>query len=248
MNIGEKIKKARIEAKFTQEFVAEKLQVSRQTISSWENEKTYPDIVSVIRMSDLYEISLDHLLKGEKPVNGYIEYLGESTNTVQSKTRLSKLIVIASYFIVWTMALIVYWCFTGPADVTGYSLIYDIILLPSATLMVSAIVAYNNYWGKGKWLFGTVLGVAYMLARYFTHGIRDMTYINEHGMSALELAEYAAFDGSYIEKVLTYGHPQLPKPEVFVVGTVISFVGILVGLLIRKLAAIVRNKSKSIRV
>ena len=37
-----------------------------QIMSNWENGKTYPDIISVIKMSDLYDISLDHLLKEEK--------------------------------------------------------------------------------------------------------------------------------------------------------------------------------------
>lgn len=85
MNIGTKIKNARTSANLTQEQVAEALDVSRQTVSNWENEKTYPDIVSVIKMSDLYNISLDHLLKEEKPMSDYLNYLEESTNTVRSK-------------------------------------------------------------------------------------------------------------------------------------------------------------------
>lgn len=66
MDIGTKIKNARLAAKLTQEQAAEGLGVSRQTMSNWENGKTYPDIISVIQMSDLYDISLDHLLKEEK--------------------------------------------------------------------------------------------------------------------------------------------------------------------------------------
>ena len=62
-DIGSKIKAARLEKKLTQEQVAEILGVSRQTISNWENEKSYPDIISVIKMSDCYEVSLDYLLK-----------------------------------------------------------------------------------------------------------------------------------------------------------------------------------------
>lgn len=50
----------------TQENVAEKINVSRQTISNWENEKSYPDIISVIELSNLYSISLDDLLKGDE--------------------------------------------------------------------------------------------------------------------------------------------------------------------------------------
>lgn len=42
---------------FTQEMVAEKINVSRQTISNWENEKSYPDIISVIELSSLYRLA-----------------------------------------------------------------------------------------------------------------------------------------------------------------------------------------------
>ena len=48
MEIGSKLQGARANANLTQEQVAKALGVSRQTISNWENEKTYPDIVSVI--------------------------------------------------------------------------------------------------------------------------------------------------------------------------------------------------------
>ncbi len=54
MDIGTKIRNARLNANLTQEQAAEFLGVSRQTISNWETEKTYPDIVSVVKMSDLY--------------------------------------------------------------------------------------------------------------------------------------------------------------------------------------------------
>lgn len=65
MNIGYKIKNAREENKLTQSQAAESLMVSRQTISNWENGKSLPDILSIIRMSELYRISLDELLKGD---------------------------------------------------------------------------------------------------------------------------------------------------------------------------------------
>lgn len=92
MEIGAIIKKARNEASLTQEQAAESLGVSRQTISNWENGKSYPDIISVIKMSDLYSVSLDYLLKEETSMKQtYKEYLEESTNTVKSNDRKSKL-------------------------------------------------------------------------------------------------------------------------------------------------------------
>ena len=53
MDIGSKIKNARLNANLTQEQVAEALRVSRQTISNWENEKTYPDIISAVSYTHL---------------------------------------------------------------------------------------------------------------------------------------------------------------------------------------------------
>ena len=77
--------KCRKKCGLTQEKAAEAVGVSRQTISNWENEKSYPDIVSVIRLSSLYSVSLDELLKGDEDM---IEHLQESTNVVNSNKKL----------------------------------------------------------------------------------------------------------------------------------------------------------------
>lgn len=92
MKIGDQLKKARMDKNLTQEEVAEKIFVSRQSISNWENNKTYPDIGNVIALSDLYQISLDELLKGS---DNFMEHLEESTNLVKSNKKLMTLIVVA---------------------------------------------------------------------------------------------------------------------------------------------------------
>lgn len=66
MQIGEKLRKAREAHGLTQSQVSEQLRVSRQTISNWETGKSLPDIVSVIRVSEFYQISLDELMKGDR--------------------------------------------------------------------------------------------------------------------------------------------------------------------------------------
>lgn len=73
MNINEKLKEARLNSGLTQDQVAEKIMVSRQTISHWENGKSLPDIVSVLNISDLYQISLDELLKGDPRMKEKVE-------------------------------------------------------------------------------------------------------------------------------------------------------------------------------
>ena len=91
MEIGKKLKNARVQSGMTQENVAEKINVSRQTISNWENEKSYPDIISVIELSNLYSISLDVLLKGDEKM---IEHLEESTNVVKSNQKMIWAIIV----------------------------------------------------------------------------------------------------------------------------------------------------------
>lgn len=65
IELGKQIKKYRLEAKLAQEELADKVYVSRQTISNWENDKNYPDIKSLVLISDIFHISLDNLIKGD---------------------------------------------------------------------------------------------------------------------------------------------------------------------------------------
>jgi transcriptional regulator with XRE-family HTH domain len=63
MELGQRIKDCRTEKEMTQEELAGRIYVSRQTISSWENDKSYPDVYSLLMMSDLFGVSLDTLIK-----------------------------------------------------------------------------------------------------------------------------------------------------------------------------------------
>ena len=65
MELGKRIKEYRNKAQMTQEDLAEKMFVSRQTISNWENDKSYPDIHSLLMLSNLFDVSLDILVKGD---------------------------------------------------------------------------------------------------------------------------------------------------------------------------------------
>ena len=66
MNIAMTILKIRKDKKMTQEEFAKLFNVTRQTVSNWENEKSYPDLQTLIKISDMFEISLDTLMKGDK--------------------------------------------------------------------------------------------------------------------------------------------------------------------------------------
>ena len=68
MEIGKTIKQHRAELGWSQEVLAEKAYVSRQTVSNWETDKSYPDVHSLLILSDLFGVSLDELIKGDVAV------------------------------------------------------------------------------------------------------------------------------------------------------------------------------------
>ena len=185
MDIGTKLQRARLQAKMTQEQVAESLGVSRQTISNWENEKTYPDIISVIKVSDLYAVSLDHLLKEEQPMSNYIDYLEESTNVVNSKNKLSQQLIVITYLGIWAFSLIVFWFFTSGSDAMGYSLMFLWILLPVTTFVLSLLIGKGDHWGRHKWIASLAFGTMYMLAEYGTFSAANMVSFDKFNLPSL---------------------------------------------------------------
>lgn len=132
MKIGERLREARVAAGLTQEIAAEKMNVSRQTISNWETERTYPDIISVIKMSDIYFISLDELMKGDPKM---IKHLEESVDVVKSNRRLISailfnivLVIFLIIFGVWMPYNSLFFCGVFCLMVIGTSiLLYQII-------------------------------------------------------------------------------------------------------------------------
>lgn len=79
MELGNKIKYYRGEKELSQEELAERVYVSRQTISNWENNKSYPDINSIVLLSEIFEISIDNLIKGD------VEQMKEEINSEEVK-------------------------------------------------------------------------------------------------------------------------------------------------------------------
>ena len=68
MELGSQIKKYRNEFSLSQDALAEKVYVSRQTISNWENGKSYPDVNSLVLLSEVFQTSIDRLIKGDVEV------------------------------------------------------------------------------------------------------------------------------------------------------------------------------------
>lgn len=91
MKFGEQIKERRQELDLTQAEVAEKYFVTRQAVSNWEHDKTYPDLNMLVRISNVYQISLDSLLREDQKLKDYLEQ-GRAMNSFS-----------VSYGFIWVM-------------------------------------------------------------------------------------------------------------------------------------------------
>ncbi|AKF92619.1 helix-turn-helix transcriptional regulator [Brevibacillus laterosporus] len=66
MSLGQQLKKFRELKSLSQEDIAQKIGVTRQAVYKWENDKSYPDIDNLILLSELYNVTLDELIKGNE--------------------------------------------------------------------------------------------------------------------------------------------------------------------------------------
>ena len=65
MELAQQIRRYRTEKGLSQEDLAAAIFVSRQTVSNWETDKTYPDVQNLLLLSNLFEVSIDSLIKGD---------------------------------------------------------------------------------------------------------------------------------------------------------------------------------------
>lgn len=95
MEISEQIKNHRMQLQLSQEELAKRIYVSRQTISNWENEKSYPDIHSLLLLSNLFGVPVDELIKGDlKKMKQEINQ--EEVNAFNTQGNIFSALVIAS--------------------------------------------------------------------------------------------------------------------------------------------------------
>ncbi len=128
----EKIKRRSYEIRIYPGNSSERINVSRQTISNWENEKSYPDIISVIELSSLYSISLDDLLKGDERM---MEHLEESTNVVKSNQKLIGAIILN----IITVILLITLSMFLPDKIYYLIMVFCLAIVSSAVLLYQII-------------------------------------------------------------------------------------------------------------
>lgn len=104
MDIGNQIKKRRTELHMTQEELASKLEVVRTAVSNWESGRNYPDLQMIVKISDVLDVSLDQLLKGDEKL---VQQISEDTTVRKTQGKSIKKMRITIVFLVVAVAALI---------------------------------------------------------------------------------------------------------------------------------------------
>lgn len=136
MKIGKRIKEHRADAGMSQDDLAQRVYVSRQTISSWENDKTYPDVQSLIILSDVFGTTVDELVKGD------VEDMGKA---IERDARLmNRLAYIMTRLLAIALAVFVWFAFQ--------TVVWDWPLSHAAPTIVLFFVLWGTAMAAGAWI------------------------------------------------------------------------------------------------
>lgn len=139
MTFGERLYELRNKNNLSQEDLAEVLDVSRQSISKWENDKAYPEMTRLLFMSDYFDVSLDYLMRGIKKENNEEKVTADDADKNSNDKYKTKNILL-----VWNNFL----SNLSPNQKTLFMLLYVLIICSLVALIVSVIYLGGYEIGK----------------------------------------------------------------------------------------------------
>ncbi|ASY48308.1 hypothetical protein N507_1124 [Lacticaseibacillus rhamnosus DSM 14870] len=105
MQFSDKLKQARQQHHLTQMQVGTQLHVSAKTISSWENGRSFPDISTLVSISDLYQISLDQLLREDQDIVQHYETISKQAQRYQKYFQITYFLNILLILAIWAVQI-----------------------------------------------------------------------------------------------------------------------------------------------
>lgn len=135
MEVGRRIREQRKREGMSQDDLAARVYVSRQTISSWENDKTYPDVQSLLLLSEIFDVTVDSLVKGD------VETM---TTTIDNDVRTLKRLG-------WVMLAFLVLMLAALAWATVQMSVWDWTALQTAPTMLLAIVLWGIAMTAAVW-------------------------------------------------------------------------------------------------
>ncbi len=168
-SVGERLLQIRNEKRMTQEELAEYLNVSRQSVSKWELNKTMPDVEKLMQLSELYDVTLDYLVKG-------VEEKEEPLNDVSNETQLQ---VSETSMLNETEA-----GFTNPSalELTVYKIVFLVSMIVSGVVFICSLffsiglMRNHTFSAEGK-----EHGVLYVDQVYEQYTLADVQMVDDVG-------------------------------------------------------------------
>ena len=191
MNLSDNLKKIRKENNLTQEDLAEKLGVSRQSVSKWESNQAYPEMDKVVQICKMFNLNMDDLLNQDikevnnskqqrNTINKYIDsFLSYVTNTVDmfSKMRFSSKVK----------------CIVEQLVIIGILCIFFVIIGSISSSLISSVLSFMNYNKVYNIIYSTLksiyLIIAFVLGFIVVLHIFKERYLNYYDLSKEEKIE-----------------------------------------------------------
>ena len=138
MTLGEKIQKLRKQRGLSQEALAEKVTVTRQTISKWELGQSLPDLDFIAQLSDIFNVSSDYLIKDEMTEPNELPYKKRNYRLSEQGKRIILVIVSAAALIAGCVCLI---CDYFTSDRLSWSLIAAVSIMAAWLMILPSLIS-----------------------------------------------------------------------------------------------------------
>ena len=149
MKLAEKLFELRKEKGWSQEKLAEQINVSRQSISKWESGQVLPEIEKIIELSRIFQVTTDYLLLDENSEKGASQVILEEGKDKYYKEAKSYGLWQVIY--IFVLALAIYLFLTGssfPAEFTAWIWLTFVLLIASAVAINKALKTKQRYLDK----------------------------------------------------------------------------------------------------
>ena len=159
MRIGENIYKLRVEHRLSQEALAQALDVSRQSVSKWENDSAVPELEKLAKMADLFQVTLDELVYGPRKVP-------------EGKARPQTRVLVGSVLVIFGMVFFLLSIFWGDRLYFGEA--FGELMSVSIVLLSMSLLASYNF---------SVLsfcGIIYLLYSFVCFGVLHVNTVTNY--------------------------------------------------------------------
>ncbi len=141
MTLGEKIQKLRKQRGLSQEALAEKVTVTRQTISKWELNQSVPDLDFIVQLSDIFNVSSDYLIKNELTEPDELPYRKRSCHLSEKNKRIILIIISIAALTAIYVCLI---CDYFTAKRLSWSLVAIVSIIAVWIVLLPGLTAQNK--------------------------------------------------------------------------------------------------------